>query len=151
MDSQANDAARMRRGFRFSNELLFMAFEEVPESQAYQKLLRAGPTSPSRSSSATASGLPDAVRTTTGGDCDGDLPVPRWKASAHARVCDDAGPARISRSRHGPSRLLLDENISAPNLSYAAQNLAYALPYQRCRSRPSPSCRGCVPSSNTWS
>ena len=23
------------------------------------------------------------------------------------------------------------ENISAPNLSYAAQNLAYALPYQR--------------------
>jgi hypothetical protein len=31
-------------------------------------------------------------------------------ASAHARVCDDAGPARISRSRHGPSRLT--ENIS---------------------------------------
>ena len=79
-------------------------------------LLRAGPTSPSRSSSATASGLPDAVPTTTGGDCDGDLPVPRWKASAHARVCDDAGPARISRSRHGPSRLLLDGKHQRPEL-----------------------------------
>src|ERR1700751_1090813 len=77
-------------------------------------LLRAGPTSPSRSSSATASGLPDAVPTTTGGDCDGDLPVPWWKASAHARVCDDAGLARISRSRHGPSRLLLDGKHQRP-------------------------------------
>ena len=67
-------------------------------------------------SSATASGLPDAVPTTTGGDCDGDLPVPRWKASAHARVCDDAGPARISRSRHGPSRLLLDGKHQRPEL-----------------------------------
>src|SRR5438105_3656920 len=72
-------------------------------------LLRAGPTSPSRSSSATASGLPDAVPTTTGGDSDGDLPVPRWKASAHARVCDDAG-------RHGPSRLLLDGKHQRPEL-----------------------------------
>ena len=49
-------------------------------------------------------------------DCDGDLPVPRWKASAHARVCDDAGPARISRSRHGPSRLLLDGKHQRPEL-----------------------------------
>ena len=79
-------------------------------------LLWAGPTSPSRSSSATASGLPDAAPTTTGGDCDGDLPVSRWKASAHARVCDDAGPARISRSRHGPSRLLLDRKHQRPEL-----------------------------------
>src|SRR6516164_10713554 len=79
-------------------------------------LLWAGPTSPSRSSSATASGLPDAVPTTTGEDCDGDLPVPRRKASAHARVCDDAGPARISRSRHGPSRLLLDGKDQRPEL-----------------------------------
>jgi hypothetical protein len=53
--------------------------------------------------SATASGLPDAVPATTGGDSDGDLPVPRWKASAHARVCDDAGLVRISRSRHDAS------------------------------------------------
>ena len=59
--------------------------------------------------------------------------VPRWKASAHARVCDDAGPARISRSHH--LAFCWTENISAPNLSYAAQYaddyLAYALPYQR--------------------
>jgi hypothetical protein len=72
-------------------------------------LLRAGPTSPSRSSSATASGLPGAVPATIGGDSDGDLPVPRWKASAHARVCDDAG-------RHGPSRLLLDGKHQRPEL-----------------------------------
>ena len=75
----------------------------------------APPADPERSS-ATASGLPDAVPTTTGGDCDGDLPVPRWKASARARVCDDAGPARISRSRHGPSRLLLDGKHQRPEL-----------------------------------
>src|ERR1700674_4636658 len=55
--------------------------------------LRAGPTSPSRSSSATASGLPDNVPATTGGDGDGDLPVPEQEASAHARVYDDAGSA----------------------------------------------------------
>jgi pimeloyl-ACP methyl ester carboxylesterase len=60
-------------------------------------LLRAGPTSPSRSSSATASGLPDAIPATTGGDSDGDLPVPGRKASAHARVYDDAGLARVLR------------------------------------------------------
>ena len=54
-------------------------------------LLRAGPTSPSLSSSATASGLLDKVPATTGGDGDGDLPVPVQKASAHARVYDDAG------------------------------------------------------------
>src|SRR5215469_2655654 len=60
-------------------------------------LLRAGPTSPSRSSSATASGLPDAVPATTGGDSDGDLPVPGQKASAHARVYDDAGLVRVLR------------------------------------------------------
>ena len=33
-----------------------------------------------------------------------------------ARVCDDAGPARISRSRHGPSRLLLDGKHQRPAL-----------------------------------
>ena len=37
------------------------------------------------------------VPATTGGDCDGDLPVPDRKASAHARVCDDAGLARVLR------------------------------------------------------
>ena len=39
------------------------------------------PTSPSGSSSATASGLPDNVPATTDGDGDGDLPVPEQKAS----------------------------------------------------------------------
>ena len=44
------------------------------------------------------------------------IPVPRRKASAHARVYDDAGPARISRSRQGPSRLLLDGKHQRPEL-----------------------------------
>jgi hypothetical protein len=57
-------------------------------------LLRAGPTSPSRSSSATASGLPDAVPATAGGDSDGDLPVPRWKASAHCQGLRRRGATR---------------------------------------------------------
>jgi hypothetical protein len=94
-------------------------------------LLRAGPTSPSRSSSATASGLPDNVPATTGGDGDGDLPVPVQKASAHARVYDEAGSACVSRCRHRPCCLLWDGNISTPNLSYAAQYLACALPCER--------------------
>ena len=94
-------------------------------------LLRAGPTSPSRSSSATASGLPDAVPATTGGDSDGDLPVPRWKASAHARVCDDAGLARILRSRHEPSRLLLDGKHQRPELVLRRSIPSLCLPYQR--------------------
>jgi hypothetical protein len=38
------------------------------------------------------------------------------RSSAHARVRDDAGPARISRSRHGPSRLLLDGKHQRPEL-----------------------------------
>ena len=53
---------------------------------------------------------------TTAGDSDGDLPVPRWKASAHARVCDDAGLVRISQSRHAPFRLLLDGKHRRPEL-----------------------------------
>src|SRR4029077_7483183 len=94
-------------------------------------LLRASPTSPSHSSSATASGLPDNVPAPTGGDGDGDLPVPVQKASAHARVYDDAGSACVSRYRHRPYCLLWDENISTPNLSYAAQYLACAFPCER--------------------
>jgi hypothetical protein len=67
-------------------------------SSLASSLPRAGPTSPSYSSSATASGLPDNVPATTGGDSDGDLPVPVQKASAHARVFDDAGSACVLRS-----------------------------------------------------
>src|SRR5215813_10706768 len=79
-------------------------------------LLRAGPTSPSLSSSATASGLPDHVPATTGGDGDGDLPVPVQKASAHARVYDDAGPACVLRYRRAPCCLLWDGKHRHPEL-----------------------------------
>jgi hypothetical protein len=79
-------------------------------------LLRAGPTSPSRSSSTTASGLFDNVPATTGGDGDRDLPVPVQKASAHARVYDDAGSACVSRYRHRPYCLLWDGKHQQPEL-----------------------------------
>jgi len=38
-----------------------------------------------------APGLLDNVPAATGGDGDGDLPVPVQEACAHARVYDDAG------------------------------------------------------------
>ena len=79
-------------------------------------LLWAGPTSPSRSSSATASGLPDAVPTTTGGTAMEISRFPGGRLLRMPGVCDDAGPARISRSRHGPSRLLLDGKHQRPEL-----------------------------------
>src|SRR6202045_2209280 len=79
-------------------------------------LPRAGPTSPSHSSSATASGLPDNVPATTGGDGDGDLPVPVQKASGHARVYDDAGSACVLRYRHQPCCLLWDGKHQHPEL-----------------------------------
>ena len=64
--------------------------------------------------SATASGLPDNVPATTGGDSDGDLPVPVQKASAHARVYDDAGSACVLRYRHPPCCLLRDGKHQHP-------------------------------------
>jgi hypothetical protein len=75
---------------------------------------RAGPTSPSHSSSATASGLPDNVPATTGGDSDGLFPVPVQMASAHARVFDHAGSACVLR--HLPCCLLWDGKHQHPEL-----------------------------------
>jgi hypothetical protein len=61
----------------------------------FARFLATSSTSP-HSSSATASGLPDNVPATTGGDADRDLPVPAQKASAHATVYDDAGSERLT-------------------------------------------------------
>ena len=47
-------------------------------------------------------------RASTDRDGDGDLPVPEQRASAHARVYDDARPACVSRYRHRLCCLLLD-------------------------------------------
>src|SRR5262245_16837272 len=66
--------------------------------------------------SAMASGLPDNLPATTGGDGDGDLPVPVHKASAHARVYDDAGPACVLRYRRAPCCLLWDGKHRHPEL-----------------------------------
>ncbi len=76
-------------------------------------------------------GLPDNVPATTGRDSDGDLPVPVQKASA-------LPGSTTTRGRHvscgiDTRRVAFcgTENISTPNLSYAAQYLACALPCER--------------------
>ena len=75
----------------------------------------AGPTSPGRSSSATASGLPDAVPAAASrNSLLGDLPVPVQDTSAHARVYDDAGPPGVSRSRRKACGFLLDGQHRRP-------------------------------------
>jgi hypothetical protein len=56
------------------------------------------------------------VPATTGGDGDGDLPVPLQKASGHARVYDDAGSACVSRYQHRPCCLLWDGKHRHPEL-----------------------------------
>ena len=94
-------------------------------------LLRAGPTSPSYSSSATASGLPDDVPATTGGDGDGDLMVPVQKASAHARVYDDARSACVSQYRHRPCCLFWDGKHQHPELVLRGSIPPGALPCER--------------------
>src|SRR5271166_6363020 len=58
----------------------------------------------------------DNVPATTDGDGDGDLPVPEQKASAHARVYDDAGPACVLRYRRRLCCLLLDGKYQRPGL-----------------------------------
>jgi hypothetical protein len=63
-------------------------------------------------------------------------PDSRWKASAHARVCDDAGPARISRSRHGPSRLLLDGKHQRPELVLRRSKPSLRTPLSTLRLQP---------------
>ena len=75
----------------------------------------AGPTFPGRSSSATASGLPDAVPAAASrNSLLGDLPVPVQDTSAHARVYDDAGPPAVSRSRRKACGFLLDGQHRRP-------------------------------------
>jgi len=68
----------------------------------------------------TASGLPDAVPATTGGDRWRSPPVPGQKASAHARVCDDA-----------PSRLLFDGKHQRPELVLRRSITSLRTPCQR--------------------
>ena len=47
-----------------------------------------------------------------------DIPVPALEASAHASVYDDAGPAHVSRSRHGPYCLLQDGKHRRPEVGF---------------------------------
>ena len=79
-------------------------------------LLRAGPTSPRRASSATASGLPDAAPASAGQGGGRDLPVPEQKAYAHARFYDDAGSPGVSRWRRPAHGLLQDGEHRHPGV-----------------------------------
>ena len=47
-----------------------------------------------------------------------DIPVPGQEASARASVYDDAGPAHVSRSRHGPYCLLQDGKHRRPEVGF---------------------------------
>jgi hypothetical protein len=108
-----------------------------PPCSLASALLRAGPTSPSGSSSATASGLPDNVPATTDGDGDGDLPVPEQKASAHARVYDDAGPACVLRYRHRAVLPSVGRKTSAPRTCLMPLNTSPAHSPVNAAPRPS--------------
>ena len=77
------------------------------------------------------SGLPDAVRVTPHTD---SLEISRFPC----RRCLRMPGSTTTRGRHvsreidtGRVAFCGTENIGTPNLSYAAQYLAYALPYQR--------------------
>lgn len=68
------------------------------------------------------------------GDGDGDLPVPERKASAHARVYNDAGSARLLRYRHAPCCILRDgKHRHAELVLRAAQYLACTFPVKASR------------------
>ena len=59
-------------------------------------------------------------------DGDGDLSVPVQKASAHARVYDDAGSACVSRYRHRPYCLLWDGKHKHPRTCLTPLNTSPA-------------------------
>ena len=121
-----------KRGDQYLRRILVVGAHAVLERARHQ----AGPTSPSRSSSATASGLPDAVPTTTGGDCDGDLRFPRGRLLRMPGSATTRG--RLVSRDHDTDHLAFcwTENISAPNLSYAAQYLALRTPLSTLRLQP---------------
>ena len=81
-------------------------------------LLRQGPTSRGRASSATAPRLPDADQTAPACGRPRDLPVPAQGASAHARVSDRAGSSSGSRSRHPPCCLPLSRRRRHPGADF---------------------------------
>ena len=105
----------------------------APPCSSASQLLWRSPTSHARASSATAPRLPDADRSAA---CavgrSWGLPVPAQGASAHARVSDHAGSSEalaLTRPVLLPSALRTASALGI--VSFAAQWLAYALPYRR--------------------
>ena len=98
------------------------AAEGAALSSLASALLRAGPTSPSRSLSATASGLPGNVPSHDGrGQRDEDLPVPEQRRFCVAcrRVYDDAGASMCLKRYSTPwlvLHFLLDGKHQRPEL-----------------------------------
>ena len=102
-----------------------------PPCSLASALLRAGPTSPSGSSSATASGLPTTSRPRRTGTA---MEISRFPSKRLLRMPGST----TTRGQHvscaidaGCVAFCWTENISAPDLSYAAQYLACALPCER--------------------
>ena len=65
-----------------------------------------------------------------------DIPVPEQKASAHARVYDDAGPTYVSRSRHGSYCLLQDGKHRRPEAGFRRSMAGLRCPLSTLRFAP---------------
>src|ERR1019366_8397929 len=93
---------------------------------------RRSQTSRARASSATTPRLPDAgLRNPPAGQTR-DLPVPAQRASTHARVCDHAGSGGARNNAPVHVAFRDSDHVGARDyLAFAAQWLAYALPYRR--------------------
>src|SRR5205823_715764 len=102
-----------------------------PLCSSASQLLWQSLTSRDRASSATAPRLPDADRRQLPNGRSRDLPVPAQGASAHARFFDHAGP--FGPCDGDPKRIAFRarNGVSTRGLAFAAQWLAYALPYRR--------------------
>src|SRR6516225_8921512 len=88
----------------------------APPCSRTSSVLSVSLTAPSRSSSATTSGLPVAAPRTASQGGDGALPVPVQEAYVHARVPDDAGWYGSSRYRIRLCCLLLPRRHWHPGL-----------------------------------
>jgi hypothetical protein len=99
-------------------------------------LLRQGPTSRGRTSSATAQCLPDADHTAPAGGQPRDLPVPAQGACAHARVSDRAGSSGGSRWRRPPCCLPLSRRRRHPEADFRGSMAGLCVPLSTLRRTP---------------
>ena len=97
-------------------------------------LLRQGPTSRGRASSARAPcAFPMRTRRPRACGQPRDLPVPAQGASAHARVSDRAGSSGGSRSRHPPCCLPLSRRRQHPEADFRGSMAGLCVPLSTLR------------------